>query len=114
MSHRPRLTSSASLMSNSSTSSNGNHAFRIVLLGAEGVGKSSIVSRLFRGQFSESYSPTMEEVYREKVMVDDQMINLEIIDTAGSFYFPVMRELYYRRADEFVLVYDYAVNELHL
>ena len=39
--------------------------YRVVVLGAGGVGKSSLVLRFVKGTFSDAYVPTVEDTYRE-------------------------------------------------
>lgn len=39
--------------------------YRVVVFGAGGVGKSSIVLRFIKGTFRESYIPTIEDTYRQ-------------------------------------------------
>ncbi|KAG5323073.1 DIRA2 protein, partial [Acromyrmex heyeri] len=40
--------------------------YRVVVFGAGGVGKSSLVLRFVKGSFRESYIPTIEDTYRQK------------------------------------------------
>lgn len=39
--------------------------YRVVVFGAGGVGKSSLVVRFVKGTFRESYIPTVEDTYRQ-------------------------------------------------
>lgn len=39
--------------------------YRVVVFGAGGVGKSSLVLRFVKGTFRESYIPTVEDTYRQ-------------------------------------------------
>ena len=39
--------------------------YRVVVFGAGGVGKSSLVLRFIRGTFRETYIPTIEDTYRQ-------------------------------------------------
>lgn len=42
----------------------GENHFRLVVMGAAGVGKSSIVSRFLHNEFNDRYQATVEELYR--------------------------------------------------
>ena len=39
--------------------------YRVVVFGAGGVGKSSLVMRFVHGSFKENYVPTIEDTYRQ-------------------------------------------------
>lgn len=44
--------------------------YRVVVFGAGGVGKSSLVLRFIKGTFRESYIPTIEDTYRQVSRAD--------------------------------------------
>lgn len=46
-----------------------NNDYRVVVFGAGGVGKSSLVLRFIKGTFRESYIPTIEDTYRQVSIV---------------------------------------------
>nr|CAD7585727.1 unnamed protein product [Timema genevievae] len=68
--------------------------YRVVVFGAGGVGKSSLVLRFVKGTFRESYIPTIEDTYRQ------------ITDTTGSHQFPAMQRLSISKGHAFILVYS--------
>ena len=81
--------------------------FRIVVLGAGGVGKTSLVSRFVKGDFSEQYTPTVEGFYEKSFdLRKGCSAFLEILDTAGFYHFPAMRRLTIQQGDAFILVYS--------
>ncbi|KAJ8304915.1 hypothetical protein KUTeg_018498 [Tegillarca granosa] len=105
--------------------------YRIVFLGAEGVGKTSLILQFMNGSFNGKYTPTLEDCYRHVaklpimfVLVDNYGFkvnarghtgrglfqHIEILDTSGDDQFPVMRELNIRTGDAFVVVF--AVDNL--
>ena len=80
--------------------------FTVVVFGDSGVGKSSII-RLFVGEeYMSEHKPTVEEFYVKQVLFKNKPIELQIIDTSGSYEFPVMRKIAIQKADAAVLVYS--------
>ncbi|KAG7192261.1 Ras- protein rsr1 [Scheffersomyces spartinae] len=80
--------------------------YKIVVLGAGGVGKSSITVQFVSGVYVESYDPTIEDSYRKQIEIDGRACDLEILDTAGVAQFTAMRELYIKSGKGFLLVYS--------
>ncbi|KAK9494067.1 P-loop containing nucleoside triphosphate hydrolase protein [Lipomyces doorenjongii] len=80
--------------------------YKIVVLGAGGVGKSALSVQFSQGVFLDSYDPTIEDSYRKQVDIDGRACILEILDTAGVEQFTAMRELYIKNGQGFVLVYS--------
>ncbi|ODQ68557.1 ras-domain-containing protein [Nadsonia fulvescens var. elongata DSM 6958] len=80
--------------------------FKIVVLGAGGVGKSAITVQFVQNVYVEDYDPTIEDSYRTKITVDSRLCTLEILDTAGLEQFTAMRELYIKNGEGFILVYS--------
>ena len=65
--------------------------------------------------FTENYDPTIEDSYRKTVRLaspsfksanQQQHVQVEIIDTAGTDQFEAMRELYMKTGDGFMIVYS--------
>lgn len=79
--------------------------YRVVVFGAGGVGKSSLVLRFVRGTFRESYIPTIEDTYRQVISCNKQVCTLQITDTTGSHQFPAMQRLSISKGHAFILVY---------
>lgn len=80
--------------------------YKLVILGAGGVGKSALTMRLVQGVFVEKYDPTIEDFYRHQIEVDGSPCTLEILDTAGTEQFAAMRQLYIANGHAFALVYS--------
>lgn len=81
--------------------------YRVVVLGAPGVGKSSIISQFLYDRFNSEYKETVEELHRGQYNLDDGVkLTLDILDTAGHHEFPAMRDLAISTSDVFVLVYS--------
>ncbi|KAL3978950.1 germ cell nuclear factor [Sarotherodon galilaeus] len=80
--------------------------YRVVVFGAGGVGKSSLVLRFVKGTFRDTYIPTVEDTYRQVISCDKSVCTLEITDTTGSHQFPAMQRLSISRGHAFILVYS--------
>jgi DIRAS family GTP-binding Ras-like protein 2 len=80
--------------------------YRVVVFGAGGVGKSSLVLRFVKGTFRESYIPTIEDTYRQVISCNKQVCTLQITDTTGSHQFPAMQRLSISKGHAFILVYS--------
>ncbi|OWZ20205.1 Rab11 family GTPase [Phytophthora megakarya] len=80
---------------------------KIVLLGNSGVGKTNLISRLHKGDFSEEFTSTIGvEFLTQLVKVDDTDVKAQIWDTAGQERFHAMMSTYYRKAAGALLVFD--------
>lgn len=78
---------------------------KIAVFGCGRVGKTSIIKRFLYDRFEEKYFETIEDTYRKVVTCNNQTIDLTMIDTAGNYQFPAMRELAIKQSDGFILVY---------
>lgn len=80
--------------------------YRVVVFGAGGVGKSSLVLRFVKGTFRDSYIPTIEDTYRQVISCNKNICTLQITDTTGSHQFPAMQRLSINKGHAFILVYS--------
>ncbi|KAJ1970037.1 RAS1 protein [Dimargaris xerosporica] len=80
--------------------------FKVVILGAGGVGKSALTIRFVRSYFIEEYDPTIEDSYVKTCTIDDEDATLDVLDSAGQEEYSAMREQYMRGGDGFILVYS--------
>ena len=80
--------------------------YRMVVMGAAGVGKTCIINRFLHENFISEYKATVEELHRGEYEIDGVSLTLDILDTSGAFPFPAMRKLSIRTGDAFVLVYS--------
>lgn len=81
--------------------------FKIVMIGDSGVGKSNLLSRFTRNEFTiECLSTIGVEFATKSVAVDSKSIKAQIWDTAGQERFCAISNVYYRRAVGALLVYD--------
>lgn len=78
---------------------------KLAIFGRAGVGKSAIVVRFLTKRFIWEYDPTLESTYRHQATIDDEVVSMEILDTAGQED-TIQREGHMRWGEGFVLVYD--------
>ncbi|WRT64757.1 uncharacterized protein IL334_001691 [Kwoniella shivajii] len=81
---------------------------KVVLLGSQGVGKTSLILRYTTKQFSLTPAPATigSSLHARKLVHDGVRVKLQIWDTAGQERFRSMAPIYYRGAHVCVLVYD--------
>ncbi|CAF1555600.1 unnamed protein product [Rotaria sp. Silwood1] len=88
-------------------SSSADYVFKIVLTGDSGVGKSNLISRFTRNEFSlESLSTIGVEFSTKEVQVDGKTVKLQIWDTAGQERFMAITKPYYRNSLGALLIFD--------
>ncbi|KAL1117803.1 hypothetical protein AAG570_004118 [Ranatra chinensis] len=66
--------------------------YKLVVVGAGGVGKSALTIQLIQNHFVDEYDPTIEDSYRKQVVIDGETCLLDILDTAGQEEYSAMRE----------------------
>lgn len=81
---------------------------KVVLLGSQGVGKTSLILRLTTGSYSAIPAPASLDgsLYKRKLVHNGVPVKLQIWDTAGQERFRSMAPIYYRGAHVCILVYD--------
>ncbi|KAI5463232.1 P-loop containing nucleoside triphosphate hydrolase protein [Mariannaea sp. PMI_226] len=83
---------------------------KIVVLGAQGVGKTSLVMRYCKGSFNPAQiTSTVGASFLTKRVIDsdsDTVVRLQIWDTAGQERFRSISRLYYRGANACILCYS--------
>ena len=83
-------------------------SYRVLVMGASRVGKTSIISQFLYDQFQSRYKATVEEMYRGEFEVGNVKLSLDIEDTSGTFAcdFPAMVEVSLSSADAVLLVFS--------
>ena len=83
------------------------NVFNVVVLGAGGVGKTSLVTRFVKNEFSDRYNPTVEDLYERPIELRKGVSAvLQVLDTAGSYQFPAMKRLTLQYGEAFIIVYS--------
>ena len=80
--------------------------YKIIVVGAGGVGKSAITVQFIQNYFIVDYDPTIEDSYRKQVKIDNKICFLDILDTAGQEEYSAMRDQYMRNGQGFIIVYS--------
>lgn len=71
--------------------------FKMVIVGNQGVGKSSLFIRFCDDYFVDNYLPTIGVDFRFRMLqVDNTVCKLQIWDTAGQERFRTITSAYYR------------------
>lgn len=83
----------------------------VAVCGDSAVGKSSITIQYVKSTFIDYHDPTVEDSYIKKTTLGDRTFLLEILDTAGQEDFKVLRDIFVRKSDLFILVFDLTNNE---
>ena len=86
--------------------------YKVVLLGDENVGKTSIINRFKNDIFSEKYEPTLGLDFQTKsITIDNNIVKLLLYDTSGQEKFRPLLPLYIREARIIFLIYDVTNQE---
>ena len=84
-------------------------AFKIILIGDPGVGKTSLIFRYIENKFKDNYIPTLGvDFLTKKVIVGEKKIpaNLIIWDIGGQKKWQKNLHLYLKGADGAIIIYD--------
>jgi small GTP-binding protein len=88
------------------------YRFKVVLIGSAGSGKTTIVNQLLTGQFTPYTKTTVGVDYRPyRLDVKQNVIQLELWDTAGQEAYRAVAKTYFRGAVGCVLVFDTTSQE---
>ncbi|XP_045151947.1 ras-related protein Rab-17 isoform X1 [Echinops telfairi] len=90
------------------------HTFKLVLLGSESVGKSSLALRFVKDDFRSGLPTVGCAFFTKVVQVGVAPLKFEIWDTAGQEKYHSVCRLYFRGANAALLVYDVASKESFL
>lgn len=81
--------------------------FKIILIGDSNCGKTSLINRYVKKQFSENYICTIGVDFMMKnIIVNSELIKLQIWDTAGMEKYKQITTSYYRGAQAALICFD--------
>src|ERR1700738_4727654 len=90
-----------------SSFSNPLRKFKLVVLGEQSVGKTSLITRFMYDNFDAQYAATIGIDFLSKTMyLDDRTVRLQLWDTAGQERFRTLIPSYIRDSAGTVVVYD--------
>ncbi|URD73035.1 ras-related protein [Musa troglodytarum] len=83
------------------------YVFKVVLIGDSAVGKSQLLARFARNEFSVDSKATIGVEFQTRTLtIDSKTIKAQIWDTAGQERYRAVTSAYYRGAVGAMLVYD--------
>ena len=81
--------------------------FKIIFLGDQYVGKSSILNRFYQDKFEQDYQATIGlDFHSKNVSINGNTVRLLLYDTAGQEKFKSLIPMYIRDANIIIVVYD--------
>ena len=84
--------------------------YKVIVVGESGVGKTSIMNRLIKDNFTEDITPSSSAIYAEKIIKLDKfkgkVLQFGIWDTVGQEKFRSVTKSYFRKATAAIIVYD--------
>lgn len=91
-----------------SSSTDYDYLFKILIIGESGTGKSSIMLRYTDGTYSDSYISTIGVDFKIRTikLPNSKIVKLQIWDTAGQERFRTITTSYYRGAQAIMIVFD--------
>ena len=85
--------------------------FKVVFIGDQGVGKTSLITRYATSAFKTDYLPTLgANIVAKEVSVEGRIVTLILWDIAGQERFSGVRDKYYNGASIAAVVYDISAH----
>lgn len=86
--------------------------YKIIFLGDQGVGKSSILNRFVQDRFEQEYQATIGlDFHSKNATINGANVRLLLYDTAGQEKFKSLIPMYIRDANIIIMVYDVTNSE---
>ncbi|MFX0123717.1 MAG: Rab family GTPase [Candidatus Hodarchaeota archaeon] len=83
------------------------YSFKIISIGSNAVGKTSLIRRFTENTFEETYIETLGVDFAVKqVRLQNRYLEFKLFDTAGEEKFGSLRPFYYRGAQGTIIVFD--------
>jgi len=99
-------------MKESSEEKKPDYSLKVIMVGSCGVGKTQLVSKYTRNEFTEENNMTIGVDFTPmKVEINEKNISINIWDTSGEDKYQSITSVYYRGATGVILVYDITSKE---
>ena len=86
--------------------------YKIIFLGDQSVGKSSILNRFYQDKFEPDYQATIGlDFHSKNTEINGESIRLLLYDTAGQEKFKSLIPMYIRDANIILVVYDITIKD---
>ena len=86
--------------------------YKIIFLGDQSVGKSSILNRFYQDKFEPEYQATIGlDFHSKNTEINGESIRLLLYDTAGQEKFKSLIPMYIRDANIILVVYDITIKD---
>ena len=86
--------------------------YKLIFLGDQGVGKSSILNRFSQDKFEQEYQATIGlDFHSKNATINGANVRLLLYDTAGQEKFKSLIPMYIRDASIIIVVYDVTVKD---
>ena len=86
--------------------------YKIIFLGDQGVGKSSILNRFSQDKFEQAYQATIGlDFHSKNATINRANVRLLLYDTAGQEKFKSLIPMYIRDANIIIVVYDVTIKD---
>ena len=80
---------------------------KLILVGSEAVGKTSLMNQYIDKTFTESYLMTMgSDKTLKKINIDGKVVSLEIFDTVGQPDYRAVNKIFMKNTDIALIIYD--------
>ena len=80
---------------------------KLMILGDSSVGKTSLLKKYCKNEFSNSYITTVGIDFQVKLLnINNKKIKIQIWDTAGEERYRVVAKNYFNTSDGFIIMYD--------
>ena len=85
---------------------------KLMIIGDSSVGKSSLLKKYCKNEFSNSYITTVGIDFQVKILtINNIKIKIQIWDTAGEERYRVVAKNYFNTSDGFIIMYDITNRE---